>query len=77
MIAHVWSLSIANLAALPWGWSLEDLAVAIVVIAAICALVYVALRRFGVVIPAWFVEVFWIVVAAFVVILAIRVVASL
>lgn len=51
--------------------------VAIVVIAAAVALVYVALRQFGVAVPAWVVQVFWIVVIAIVVIAAIRFVLTL
>lgn len=58
-------------------WSISELAIAIVIIAAIVGLVYVALRQFGVAIPAWVVQVFWIVAVAIVVILAIRFVAGL
>jgi hypothetical protein len=59
------------------GFSLVQLAILIVVIAAVCALVYIALRQFGVGIPAWVVQVFWIIAVAFVVILAIKLVASM
>jgi len=38
--------------------------------------VYVALRQFGVGIPGWVVQIFWIVVVAFVVIFAIKLVMS-
>ncbi len=58
-------------------WSLVDLLVLIVIVAACVALMYVALRQFGVSIPAWVVQVFWIVIVAFVVIFAIRLVASM
>jgi hypothetical protein len=54
-----------------------DIAIAIVVIAAVVALVYVALRQFGVQLPAWFVHVLWIVICAVVVIVAIKFVMSL
>lgn len=60
-----------------WGISLAEIAIWIVIVAAIVALVYVALRQFGVSIPAWVVQVFWICVTAIVVILAIKFVASL
>lgn len=60
-----------------WGVSFAEVAIWIVVIAAIVALVYIALRQFGVGIPAWVVQVFWVVVCAVVVILAIKFVASL
>ena len=53
------------------------MAIAIVIIAAVIALVFVALRQFNVTIPAWVVQVFWIVVVAVVVIFAIKLVLSL
>lgn len=58
-------------------WSVADIAIAIVVIAAIVALVYVALRKFGVAIPDWVQHVFWIIVVAFVVVIAIKFVAGM
>ena len=60
-----------------WGYTFVDVLIAVVVIAALVALVYVALRQFGVTIPGWVVQVFWIVAVAFVVIFAIRLVASM
>lgn len=60
-----------------WGWSFVDIAIFVVVVAAVVALVYVALRQFGVSIPGWVQNVFWIVVVAFVVIVAIRLVAGM
>lgn len=59
------------------GLSIVEIAILIVVVAAIVALVYVALKQFGVGIPPWVVQVFWIIVVAFVVILSIKLVASL
>ncbi len=66
-------------AVVPW-WStfgIAEIAIAIVVIAAICGIVYVALNQFGVAIPPWVARIFWIVVCCFVVIAAIRLVASM
>lgn len=54
------------------GYSLGQLAIAVVIVAAVVALVYVALRQFGIQIPAWVQQVFWILVVAIVVIAAIR-----
>jgi uncharacterized protein (DUF983 family) len=54
------------------GMSVGQIAIAIVVIAAIVAVVFVALRQFNVAIPSWVVHVFWILVVAAVCILAIR-----
>ncbi len=61
----------------PGRWSIAELAIAIVIIAAIVALVYVALQKFGVAIPDWVIQIFWIIVVAFVVVLAIRMVAGM
>lgn len=59
------------------GYSIVQLLIMVVVIAACVALVTVFLRKAGVAIPDWLVQVFWIVVAAFVVIAAIRIVAGM
>ncbi len=60
-----------------FDWSIGSIAIAVVIIAAVVGLVYVALRQFNVAIPAWVVQVFWILVVAFVVIAAIRLVLSM
>lgn len=49
-----------------------QLAIYIVLIAAIIALVVIALKQFNVAIPQWVVHVFWVVVVAIVIILAIK-----
>ena len=59
------------------GYSIVQICIAIVVIAAVVALMYVALRQFGVAIPAWAVTAFWIVVVAVGIIFAIKLVASM
>jgi hypothetical protein len=59
------------------GNSVVNWAIVIVVIAAVVALVVLALRQFNVAIPAWVVQVFWIVVVALVVIAAILFVGRL
>lgn len=59
------------------AWGFGEIAIAIVIFAAVVALVYVALRQFGISIPAWVANVVWIVIVAFVVILAIRFVMSM
>lgn len=60
-----------------FNFSIGGMLIAVVVIAACIALVYVALRKFGITIPDWAVQVFWIVVVAVVVIFAIKLVLSL
>jgi ethanolamine transporter EutH len=59
------------------GWSVADLAIAVVGVAAIVALVCVALRYFEIEIPWWVRQVFWICVVTLAVIVAIKFVASL
>lgn len=54
--------------------NIGQLAIYIVLIAAIVALVFVALKQFNVSIPPWVVQVFWILVVAYVVIFAIKLV---
>lgn len=58
-------------------WSIGGIAIGIVVIAAVVALVYIYLRHAGVAMPAWLMQVFWVVVAAIVVIAAIKIVLSM
>lgn len=58
------------------NWSFADLLIAIVVVAAVVGVVVVALRVFGVVIPSWVVQIFWIVACAFIAIVAIRLIVS-
>lgn len=59
------------------GWSFGQILIAIVIIAACVAIVYVALRQFGIAIPQWVIHIFWICAVAVVAILAIRFVLSL
>lgn len=58
-------------------WGVADFAVAVVIIAALIALVWIALAEFNVGVPPWVIKVFWVVVVAAVVIFAIRLVASM
>ena len=77
--------SLLSQVAQPWGerinrpgtWSVGEIAIAIVVIAAIVACVYVALSKFGVAIPDWVKTLFWIIVVAFAVIFCIRLLMSM
>ncbi len=59
------------------GWSMVDILVAIVIIAAAVGIMYAALNFFGITIPPVIIYIFWIVVIACVAILAIRFVASM
>ncbi len=59
------------------SYSLVQIIVAIIVIAACLGIMFVALRQFGVTIPPFVVMIFWIVVCAVVAIIAIRFVASM
>ena len=53
-------------------FSIGEIAIWIVIVAAIVAVVYVALDKFGITIPDWVVKIFWILVVAFVIVMAIR-----
>ncbi len=59
------------------GWSISDIAIAIIIIGAIIAVVYVGLRKMGTPIPDWVIQIFWILVVAVVCILAIRFLSGL
>ena len=58
----------------PMSWSIGQLLITVVAVAAAIALVWIALRQFKVDIPPWVIQVFWVVVVALVVIFAIRLV---
>jgi hypothetical protein len=57
--------------------SVGQLLIYVVVIAACVALAVIAIRQFGISIPSWVAQVFWVVVVAAVVIVAIRFVLAL
>ena len=57
--------------------SFPDVLIYIIIIGACIAITYIALRQFGVVIPAFVIQIFWIVVAVVMAILAIRFIMSL
>jgi hypothetical protein len=59
------------------GWTLESIFIAIIIVACAVGVVYVILRAVGVSIPPWVVNIFWILAAAFIGILAIRLLFSL
>ena len=60
------------------SWSIGEIAIAIIIIiAAVVAIVYVALKKFGITIPPWVVQVCWIVVVAGVCIPAIRLILGM
>lgn len=59
------------------GWGVGEIAIFVVVVAAIIALVYIGLTQFGVKIPGWVMQIFWVLVVAFVVIFAIRLLLSM
>ncbi len=66
------------LAQIAWrSRGIADIAIAIVIIAAIVAAVYVALREFGIQIPGWVQKLFWIVVVCFCVVFAIRLLSGM
>lgn len=67
-----------NLMLAAWqNYTFGEMAIGIVIFIAIIALVTIFVRQSGVAIPAWLINVFWVVVAAVVVIGAIKVVLTL
>lgn len=56
--------------------SVVEVAIAVVVLAAICGLVFVALKQFQIPVPTWVQHALWIVVVAAVIIFLIKVVAG-
>ncbi len=59
------------------GYTFGEIAIAIIIIAAVVAVVYIALRQFGVAIPPWVIQIFWVMCVAVVAILAVRFLLSL
>ncbi len=59
------------------AWGVADFLVLVVLIAAVVGITYVALRYFGVTIPAEIAHIIWIVIVAAVAIIAIRFLFSL
>jgi len=59
-------------AAIVFPGGIAGIAIAIILIAAVAAIVFIALRQMGVAIPPWVIQVFWVLVVAFICIAAIR-----
>lgn len=59
------------------GWTFGELAIALVIVLAVIAVVYVATKAFGIPIPQWLIQIVAIVVVAAVAIIAIRFLLSL
>jgi hypothetical protein len=59
-------------AALVIPGGIAGLAIWLILLAAVVAIVFIACRAMGIAIPGWVVQVFWIVVIAFVCIFAIK-----
>jgi len=58
-------------------WTLENIIIAIIVLAGVCAIALVATRAMGINIPQWVFQIFWIVIVVVVAVLAIRFLFSL
>lgn len=58
-------------------WSFGEMAIGIVILIAVLAVVWIFVKQSGVPIPQWLIHVAWIVVAAFVCIIAIRLLLSM
>ena len=60
-----------------FGLTIVELAIALVIIAAVVGIVYTALREFGIVIPVFVQRIFWIVICCVLAVVAIKFVTSL
>jgi len=58
------------------GWPIGRIVIAVIVIAAVLAILYVVLPALGIVIPAVFETIFWIVLLAVVAIVAVKIIIS-
>jgi hypothetical protein len=58
-------------------WSFVEILILIIIVAACIGILFIALQVFGITIPDWAIKIFWIVVVAFVAIMAIRLVAGM
>jgi hypothetical protein len=54
------------------GWSIGQLAIAVIIIAAIIAIVFIVTKNMGIAIPNWVAQVFWVLVLAVVGVLAVK-----
>ena len=69
-------LSLLGLA--PIGqWSIVEFIIAAIIVIAVIAVLFIYLRAQGVTLPPWIIQIFWVVVAAFVAIIAIRFLMSM
>jgi hypothetical protein len=59
------------------GYSLTQLAIAAIIIAGICAVVWIGMRARGVSPPPWLVQILWVVVAVVVCVFAIKFLSSM
>ncbi len=59
------------------GYTVAHWIIMIIILAAVIAVMYVVLGRMGVAIPAWVIQIFWILVVAVVGIMAIKFLLSL
>jgi hypothetical protein len=58
-------------------YSVTQILIAVVCIAGMIAIVYVAMGVFGIAIPAWFITILWILAVVVVAVLAIKFISSL
>lgn len=59
----------------PWGAA--DYAIWIIIIAGIIAALFIGLRQLKIEIPGWVIQLFWVIVVVFVIVGAIRLLASM
>lgn len=71
---------------LPWaaaplamvvGWGIVEILIAVIIIVAVVAIFLIFIRASGIAIPPWVMQIVWIVLAAFITIVAIRFVMTM
>ena len=59
------------------SWSLGQIAIAVVILAGLVAIVFIGLRAMHVEPPAWVLQIGWVLIIVFVVVLAIKILLSM
>ena len=59
------------------GYSIGELMIGVIIVAAIIAITYIALKGFGIPIPPWFMQIVLVIVLCIVAVFAIRLIMSM
>lgn len=59
------------------SWSIGQIAIAVVILAGLIAIVFIGLRAMGIQPPPWVLQIGWVLIIVFVVVLAIKILLSM